>query len=362
MNSAKLNVSSSDFSNKIVSRTGEATQIKLIKKMKKLIQVAILIVALTAYSQVKETVVSNGKDGIPIVKMDATYKVQIEKNIVYAQGLSHESLNSKSANKMPLKLDVYSPDNSIKNRPVVLLIHGGGFSGGSKEQRHIVAMANYFAARGWVAVSISYRLKKHRGTLPQEWGANASEIAKEKARQFMAIYPAIRDAKAAMRWVVSNAKTYHVNTDYITVGGGSAGAITAIAVGISNLEDYRDELSRTQDPTLETTNLDQTYQVKTILDFWGSKTGLDILEKMYGNQRFNSNNPSLLIVHGTEDPTVSFSKAEELKAIYEKNKVPFVYYPIQGKGHGVWGAKVNNKGLAELSFDFIIEQQGLKVD
>ena len=303
----------------------------------------------------------NSQNEIPIVQTDSTYKVVVEKDIVYAKGLSHESINSESSREMSLKLDVYLPDNNGKNRPVIMLIHGGGFSGGTKEHKHIVNMAKYFASRGWVAFSIDYRLRKHKGTLPQEWVDNASNLAEDRASQFLSIYPAIRDAKAAMRWIVANAKSYNINTNYITVGGGSAGAISAITIGISNQEDYRDELSITQDPTLATTNLNQTYQVKTLLDFWGGKTGLDILEELYVKQRFNGSNPALLIAHGTEDPTVPFSKAEDLKSIYKENEVPYVFYPLEGKGHGVWGATFDNKRLDELSFDFIVEQQNLIV-
>lgn len=330
--------------------------------MKKFFKIVAFTFMVSAHSQDKENNVMLPLEGVPVVKTEATYKVLIEENISYAEGLSHQEINSKSSKKIPLKLDLYAPDNTSKNRPVIVLIHGGGFVKGSKEVQPIVKIANYFAERGWVAVSISYRLKKHKGTLPQEWIDYTANIPKWKIPPFMAIYPAIRDAKAAMRWVVGNAKTYGINTDYITVGGGSAGAITAIAVGISKPEDYRDELSTTQDSSLATTNLNQTYRVKTILDFWGGKTGLDILQKMDGNQRFSSAIPPVLIAHRIADPTVPFSNAEDLKAMYEKYKVPFAYYPLQGEGHGAWGEKVKNKSLSDLSFDFIIEQQRLKVE
>jgi acetyl esterase/lipase len=332
-----------------------------IYKMKTLVILAFSTIFFQEFVKGDVGYFTSSRNEIPVVHSDSTYKVSVKKDIVYAKGLSHESINSVSSKEMSLKLDVYLPDNKLKNRPAIVLIHGGGFSGGTKEHRHIVNMAKYFASRGWVAFSIDYRLRKHKGTLPQEWVDNASDMAKERAPQFLSFYPAMRDAKAALRWIAANAESYYINTDYLTIGGGSAGAATAITIGISNQEDYRDELSNTQDPTLATTNLDQTYRVRTILDFWGGKTGLDILEVLYGKQRFNSNNPALLIAHGTEDPTVPFSKAEDLKSIYEENEVPYVFYPLEGKGHGVWGATFDNKHLDKLSFDFIVEQQNLIV-
>ena len=116
-----------------------------------------------------------------------------------------------------------------------------------------------------------------------------------------------------------------------------------------------------QDPTLATTNTDQSYQVHTILDFWGSKVTLDILDSIYCRQRFDPLDAPHFIAHGTEDPTVSFSKAEELRAICEANDIPYVFYPLEGYRHGAWNASIDGKRLEDLAFDFIIQQQNMTV-
>ena len=295
----------------------------------------------------------------PLVQSTPKYNVILEEDVTYAEGLSHESLNSTSTTTIPLKLDVYIPDNNLENRPAFIFIHGGGFVGGSKKQSKIVDFANYYTSRGWVFISIDYRLRDDNGTVPQLWADHAVNILNDQIPQFLAIYPAQRDAKAALRWVIANADRYKINTDYLTVGGGSAGAITAITTGVSEQEDFRDEINGNQDPTLMNTNLDQSYQIRTIVDLWGSKIALDLLQEIYGHERFDNNDPPLFIVHGTEDPTVPFSRAEDLKSMYEANGVPFVFYPLEGLGHGAWNATVNGKRIEELAFDFIIEQQNL---
>jgi acetyl esterase/lipase len=330
--------------------------------MIKLIQFLFITILLTPYGKDDNCIPPNPQNEIPTVQSSSTYKVTMEEDIIYAEGLSHESVNSASTTKIPLKLDVYVPDNNLENRPVYMFIHGGGFIGGSKQQSQIKKLANYYASRGWVFISIDYRLRNDNGAVPQKWTNYSANVPRSKTRQFLAIYPAVRDAKAALRWVIANSDTYKINTNYITVGGGSAGAITAIAIGISNQEDFKDEMDSNQDPTLISTNPDQSYQVRTIIDFWGAKVALDFLQKIYGHQRFDSNDPSLFIVHGTEDNIVPFSKAENLKTIYEANGLPIACYPLEGLGHGVWNATVNNKRLEELAFDFIVEQQNLIVE
>ena len=298
----------------------------------------------------------------PTVKLNATYEVTITEDIIYAKGLSHDSWNSSNTNEVPLFMDSYVPENDLQNRPMLLLIHGGAFVGGSKQQEAIVDMANYYASRGFVVFSIDYRLRDHMGTIPQEWIDATSGSAPANLNQIYAMYPAHRDAKAALRWIIANADNYHINTDYITVGGGSAGAITSIGLGASELGDYKDEISLSEDNTLSTTNLSQTYEVQTILDFWGSNASIEILELIYGHQRFDSNDPAIFIAHGTEDTTVPFSSAEDLKTICETNEIDFVYYPIEGRGHGPWNAIVNEKSLSDLSFEFIVENQNLNVE
>ena len=299
--------------------------------------------------------------GVPIVKQQATFEVAVTENITYAEGLSHDTWNSATASAIPLLMDAYLPVNDEQNRPLLLLIHGGGFTGGSKQQQALVDMANYYASRSFAVFSIDYRLYDDKGTIPQQWIDATADMDPQGLGQLFAIYPAHRDAKAALRFIVANAVNYHINTNYITVGGGSAGAITSIGLGVSELEDFKSEISLSQDYTLSTTNLSQTYEVHTIIDLWGSSVSIDILEVIYGYQRFDSDDPAIFIAHGTKDTTVPFSSAEDLKTICETTPIDFVYYPLQGRGHGPWGATVNGKSLFDLSFDFIVESQGLTV-
>ena len=329
--------------------------------MKQIFASLLIMVSLISCEKDDDNIVTP-ESSSPTVKLNATYDVNITEDIIYAEGLSHDYWNSSNTTALPLYMDSYVPENNSQNRPLLMLIHGGAFVGGSKQQDAIVDMANYYASRGFVVFSIDYRLRDQMGTIPQEWINATSGGAPSNLNQIYAMYPAHRDAKAALRWIIANADNYHINTDYITVGGGSAGAITSIGLGASELGDYKDEISLSEDNTLSTTNLSQTYEVQTILDFWGSNVSVEILELIYGHQRFDSNDPALFIAHGTEDPTVPFSSAEDLKTICETNEIDFVYYPLEGRGHGPWGATVNGKSLSDLSFDFIVDNQDLNVE
>ena len=337
--------------------------------------------------------------GAPTVHSDSTYAVLQDTDVTFAEGLAHDE-TSVSPSAVPLKLDMYYPDTAAGNRPVFMFIHGGGFKGGTKTKPEIVAMANYYASRGWVFASIDYRTTEelcdaeemapcegkltalaqagidelvefYRGIAPRAWIEYLIEQQPGSIgalQQGIAQYPAQRDAKAALRWIVANASTYKVNTDYITVGGASAGAVTTLALGISNPDDFRDELSSGDDSTLSTTHLDTTYDVKSMVYFWGSNAKLDLFEGVYELEqydRYDSSDPELFMAHGTApDRVTPYDEALEMQTIYSDigvhSELATILQPDGSPaGHGAWDGQVDGKGLSELSFNFLVERQGI---
>ncbi|WP_138593410.1 alpha/beta hydrolase [Pseudoalteromonas aurantia] len=317
----------------------------------------------------------------PAVNAQSTYLTLVDEDITYADGLSHNEASSTSV-AIPLKLDVYYPGNDSTDRPVFMFIHGGGFTGGTKTKPEIIDMAGYYASRGWVFISIDYRtaeelitipgssqealLSRYKGLAPLEWIQHALQGV-ETIKQFeqaIAMYMAQRDAKAALRWIVANKDTYNINTDYITVGGASAGAITTVALGISNIEDFRDEVSISDDPTLSTTNLEQTYKVNSMVYFWGSNVKIELFEDVYGLSLYDNNDPELFLAHGTKDmnPSTPYSEATELKEIYDSLGIHNELVALEDAGHGAWDAIVDGKNLSEMTFDFIVKRQSLTIE
>ncbi|MFN6329497.1 MAG: prolyl oligopeptidase family serine peptidase [Chitinophagales bacterium] len=162
---------------------------------------------------------------------------------------------------------------------------------------------------------------------------------------------------------MANANQYNIDTNYITVGGGSAGAIMATTLGITNTTDFTNEILMTNDPSLATTNLNSNnYTIKTILDFWGSGVAVTANNSIYGYNRFDPTDAPIMISHGTIDQTVAYSEALELKDIYTSTGTNYVLYSLENRGHSPWDAIVNGKSLQELSFNFIVEQQNIIVE
>ena len=120
-----------------------------------------------------------------------------------------ENVVYKSTKEKELKADVYLPKTEGSEKyPAVLLIHGGGWLTGSKENERV--MAQHLANNGYVAVTAAYRL-----------GTEAK-------------YPAgVEDLKDAVKWMQENSDKYHINTEEIAVLGASAGAQLATLLGVT---------------------------------------------------------------------------------------------------------------------------------
>jgi len=122
-----------------------------------------------------------------------------------------------------LQADIYQPTgDTIAARPLIILGHGGSFIGGTRaDDATVDSLCVRFARRGYVTVSIDYRL----GTL--------TDLAVDSTA-IDVVMKAISDGKAAIRYFVKDAattNTYKIDTNNIFVGGNSAGAVLYMHVG-----------------------------------------------------------------------------------------------------------------------------------
>ena len=157
--------------------------------------------------------------------LDSEFAVEVESDIVYATG----TVRSPTVGEIDLLLDVYRPadSNLPPLRPGFILIHGGGFTGGSKTNATMVSLGNAYAQRGYVSVSINYRLV--RDDPPTE------DLARDPGDLVSVAAAAARvDAARAVEWMRANAASYRIDPNRIAIGGYSDGAITSMGVA------YRD--------------------------------------------------------------------------------------------------------------------------
>jgi dienelactone hydrolase len=122
------------------------------------------------------------------------------------------------------QMDIYQPaGDTASARPLIILAHGGSFiSGDRTNDTTILNLCQRFAQRGYVTVSIDYRIMDAPAFL-----SNADSAIDEVAM-------AISDGKAALRFFMNDratTNTYKIDTNNIYAGGNSAGAVLYMHVG-----------------------------------------------------------------------------------------------------------------------------------
>jgi len=190
---------------------------------------------------------------------------------------------------LDLKLDIYYPKTDVfKNRPLVMLIHGGAFYIGSKESAAEANLANSLARMGYVVASIDYRLG---------FKLTPSDVE-------LSAYRAIQDASAALRFLVHNAVGLGIDPTQVYVGGTSAGAMASLNIAFMDNDERPDRIkAASKEGSLrkieESGNkYTEKFNIKAVINLWGGLADVNIIDR---NEKI-----SVLSVHGTADEIVPY--------------------------------------------------------
>jgi dienelactone hydrolase len=269
---------------------------------------------------------------------DRMFDVSVKRDVTYASNVKHlKTINSlldtynklsPATGTMPvylyanetdltevsLKMDIYQPKNdSEKKRPAVLVMHGGAFAAGSKNDydQHSVTYCDSLAARGYVTAAVQYRL-------------GITAVVKDKALTIdsldfsRTVYRGIQDVRAAVRYIRANADELGVDPDRVYLIGNSAGAI----LSLENIYmDKESEIPPAAKKTPDLGGLDaygvQGYgsQANAVAALWGAVHDPKIIEDV---------KKPVLLVHGKADSTVVFKTGRPLSniAVVLENLMP----------------------------------------
>jgi acetyl esterase/lipase len=263
-------------------------------------------------------------------------------------------------------LDIFFPEKRAdRPQPLLVWIHGGGWSGGSKKQLPYLNLNQL--PRGYIVASIEYRFSRK------------------------AIFPAqIQDCQAAIRWLRARAAKYNIDPSRIGVGGESAGGHLAALVGVSGgknafapiggNEDQSDRVQAVCDfygPTDFWTIVTQAEQDKNVKNVFKWNNG-DPFSKLIGanigqdKQKcdavspvhyVSNDSPPFLILHGDRDRLVPYAQSVEFADLLTKAGVKVTLQRVPGAGHG--GRVFRQPALARLTeafFDKHLKGLDLKVE
>ncbi len=245
-------------------------------------------------------------------------------NIVYGNANNYLSVPQQ------LMLDFYQPNGDVLNkRPLIIYIHGGGFTSGTRKYLHIKNILSRMVLKGYVAASIDYRL-------------DPSFVLYNSTTNRREMTDAMHDAKAAIRFFKANATTYGIDTNQIIIGGESAGAITAMMAAYvdkqSEMSVY--PMSNPNDPTGNSGNSGYSNKTKATLCLCGLILDTSAIEIM--------DNP-VLVVHGTADPMIPLMFPQNIVSRAQHTFTDYTKYFFNGATHCPWITTLPNFSLYEDS-------------
>lgn len=269
------------------------------------------------------------------ISADRFTTVKLTSNIKFADVTNY--LGKATA----LNLDVYEPsEDNTQARPVIIWIHGGGFrTGSSKTQSYIVNYSNRFAKRGYVCISIDYRLRS--GTsMPNQ------------SSEFPALQDAARDANAAISWVKANAATYKIDPNLIFVAGGSAGGRTTQTV--CQFDGPDTEAQYVPENQYKTIPWDKTSLIANAT-LWGGlepeMRGWVYPSSPHSTANYlQSTDVPTILVHGDADTTILPKESQELNAALTAAGITTELHIIPGATHSCLGQEANISGLIATFF------------
>jgi acetyl esterase/lipase len=261
----------------------------------------------------------------------SAYEARVYPNIVYGVAAGHD-----------LKLDVITAGPDRQMRPTLIYIHGGGWSGGTKEEYQWFTLP--FIAAGMNIVNVEYRM---------------SSVSLAPA--------AVEDCRCALRWVFRHAQEYGLDITKLALDGHSAGGHLSLMTGMLNpdagfdnncpgKEDLRvaaiiNYFGITDVPDV----LEGQHRQDWAVTWFGSLPDkMDLAKRLSPLTYVRSGLPPIITIHGTNDALVPYQEAEQLHQALDRVGAPNELITIPGGGHGsqFWSREDNWKAQSAI-FEFL---------
>ena len=317
----------------------------------------------------------------------------VSKDINYGSTIAYDGTEKQ------LLLDIYKPqgDNNCK-RPLLIIVHGGAWIAGTKEDPQIVEMSKQFASKGWVVASINYRLGMHTTNFytpyllcPANNPALCARVC-DTSEVFRAIYRGMQDARGAIRFMKLRADVDSTDVNNAFVAGESAGAFISLFVAF---------LDQPNEKPLDCYNIADAPKSDIYLNYCHSKSNPDLSRPDLGDIQGDLNKSSanadvqgvgdiyggmldMSIIDNKKLPIYIFHQASDLLVHYKKGRLlgrlseclngicePFYQMPLASGGYEIRkyfedsgnGAKVSAEILENsTAADCTINPPGHSID
>jgi acetyl esterase/lipase len=213
-----------------------------------------------------------------------------------------------------LTLDLIGPETPGSQRPVLVYVHGGGWTGGDP-QRQARDLYHTLALDGWTTLSVRYPFTPHVDVEDQ-----------------------IDTIKAAIRWARTDLAEYGVAQTHLVVGGGSAGGHLAAMAALTGSDQHeRVEACVGIYGVYDMANRNKQRAYWSTTEREVMLASVDEAPERYRAvsplDQIHDGSPPMLIVHGTHDTLVPVGEGEQFAAALRAAGRPVDFVPVYGAQH-----------------------------
>ena len=274
--------------------------------------------------------------------VEPVFDVSVTSDIVYRDDAAVGYGTPEGLSVRDLELDLYQPtgEGLPDQLPAIVIIHGGGMVVGDKAD--LAGLANDFASRGYVAVSINYRLVSDAAP-PAPANPPLDEDPLYDTR-----VAAIADTFHAIEWLKNSATDLDIDPDRVLIGGSSAGSFLS---SFSAMLDQPDIDGLTNE-SVDVTNLG----VAGLLAVNGGSGGGAV------NPFVDAEDPPTFIAHAQDDPVVDISTSVAFADALSGAGVAYEFPVVANGGHS-WAdtlaQDIDGQSVLDHAFDFFYDQLNL---
>ncbi len=248
-------------------------------------------------------------------------------------------------------LDLCQPKGASGARPAVLLIHGGAWVGGDKQDFENTCML--LAQQGFVAATINYRLVQNENSTTQ-WPAQ------------------LVDAQLAVRWLRAQATPLGIDPQRICAWGSSAGGQLAVYLGAQKTVHAGDEATQYANepayvscvvdefgPVDVTANKDQPLTSELSLLFGGAtfQQRPDLYRDLSPVFFISAQSAPMLIVQGDQDSTVPPDESAELQQVLIQNHIPVRAITYHGEHSFYALTTIQRNAILAQEINYVMQQE-----
>ncbi len=213
-----------------------------------------------------------------------------------------------------LTLDLVRPDDERRELPVVVYVHGGGWTGGGP-QRQARDLYHTLALDGWATLAIRYPFAP-RASVPQQ----------------------VAVVRSAVAWARSAGHDHGVEATTVVLAGGSAGAHLAVMAAFTpEHEDERVSAVVAMYGIYDMANRNHKRahwgMIRRDVMHAGVAEAPDRYDAVSPLVQITADSPPMLILHGTRDTLVPVGEAEQFVAALRAAGRPVEFVPVPGAQH-----------------------------